>query len=238
MSARDFWSRRRAAVEAEAVSETRVLQEQEAVARETAVAERSDDEILAELDLPEPESLGEGDDFKVFLTEQVPTRIKTRALRHLWRANPVLACVDGLVDYGEDFTDAACVIEGMQTAYQVGKGMTAHVEELARQEKAEQEQADAEQQVQPATQPLADENGAEVVAFPPENDTEISLQNEMPEPDAKTLELAERGDSSVQSHSSLPAPYDGVDPAPQSEGTFPAASRRMRFSFVEAQGEL
>ena len=47
--------------------------------------------------------------------------------------NPTLANLDGLIDYGEDYTDAATVIENMQTAYEVGKGMLAHVEELARQ---------------------------------------------------------------------------------------------------------
>jgi hypothetical protein len=38
-----------------------------------------------------------------------------------------------LVDYGEDFTDSAMVVENMQTAYQVGKGMLKHVQEMARQ---------------------------------------------------------------------------------------------------------
>ncbi len=75
----------------------------------------------------------EGDDFSAFMSDLVPARLKTRALRKLWRLNPVLANIDGLVDYGEDFTDAAMVIENMQTTYQVGKGMMAHVKELARQ---------------------------------------------------------------------------------------------------------
>jgi len=42
--------------------------------------------------------------------------------------------VDMLVDYGEDYTDAATVIENLQTTYQVGKGMLKHIEEMARQE--------------------------------------------------------------------------------------------------------
>ena len=43
------------------------------------------------------------------------------ALRRLWKVNPVLANVDGLVEYGEDFTDSATVVENLQTTYQVGK---------------------------------------------------------------------------------------------------------------------
>ena len=116
MSGGNFWSRRQAAVAAEAEAEEQAVLAAQSAAREAELAEKSDEEILAALELPEPESLAQADDFKVFLTDQIPARIKTRALRHLWRANPVLACVDGLVDYGEDFTDAACVIEGLQTA--------------------------------------------------------------------------------------------------------------------------
>ncbi|MDU8929357.1 DUF3306 domain-containing protein [Alisedimentitalea sp. MJ-SS2] len=130
---RDFWTRRRAAVEAETLEEQRLEEAAATEARETELAERPDEEILKELGLPDPDTLEKGDDFKVFLTETVPARIRTRALRRLWGSNPILANVDGLVDYGEDFTDAACAIENLQTAYQVGKGMTAHVDELARQ---------------------------------------------------------------------------------------------------------
>lgn len=133
MSRGDFWSRRKAAVEAEALAEERLVEDEARAAHEEELAERSDEELLEELGLPDPDTLSEGDDFKVFLTEKVPARLRTRALRRLWMTNPVLANVDGLVDYGEDFTDASCVIENLQTAYQVGKGMTAHVQELLRQ---------------------------------------------------------------------------------------------------------
>ncbi|MEP5169487.1 MAG: DUF3306 domain-containing protein [Shimia thalassica] len=134
---RDFWSRRKAAVEAEQAEDLRKVEAQALAERDASLEEQSDAEILQELGLPDPDELSEGDDFKVFLTETVPARIRSRALRRLWLTNPVLANVDGLVDYGEDFTDASCVIENLQTAYQVGKGMTAHVDELARQAEAE-----------------------------------------------------------------------------------------------------
>lgn len=156
MSRGDFWSRRQAAVAAEAEAEKQAAVAAQSAARDAELAEQSDEDILAALELPAPESLSEGDDFKVFLTDQVPARIKTRALRHLWRANPVLACVDGLVDYGEDFTDAACVIEGLQTAYQVGKGMTKHVEALAQETEAEPVAAGSTSEEQPVAEPEAE----------------------------------------------------------------------------------
>lgn len=126
----DFWSKRRAAVEEEADV---ALAEAKEAELEATTAEKTDAEILEDLGLPDPDEMVQGDDFSAFMNDLVPARIKTRALRKLWRLNPVLANIDGLVDYGEDFTDAAMVIENMQTTYQVGKGMMAHVKEMARQ---------------------------------------------------------------------------------------------------------
>lgn len=128
---RDFWSRRKAAVQAEAEAEALALEEQVIAAHHAELEEKSDAEILAEFNLPDPDTLGPGDDVSGFMSKAVPDRLRRRALRRLWRLNPVLANVDGLVDYGEDYTDAASVIENIQTAYQVGKGMLAHVEALA-----------------------------------------------------------------------------------------------------------
>ncbi len=84
--------------------------------------ERTDDEVLEALGLPDPETLGEGDDFSRFMMQEVPARLRNRALRRLWLTNPVLANLDELLDYGEDFTDAATVVENLQTAYRAGRG--------------------------------------------------------------------------------------------------------------------
>ncbi|WP_209833351.1 MULTISPECIES: DUF3306 domain-containing protein [unclassified Ruegeria] len=158
----DFWSRRKAAVQAEAKAEALALEEQVIAERQAELEEKDDAEILAEFNLPDPETLQPGDDVSGFMAKAVPDRLRRRALRRLWRLNPVLANVDGLVDYGEDYTDAACVIENMQTAYQVGKGMLAHIEALA---------ADAEEAKDDAAESEADTR-AEPEAAPVEPDTE------------------------------------------------------------------
>lgn len=132
----DFWTRRRAAVEAEARAEEVALIDTEEAAREAEVAEQSDEDLLAEAGLPEPETLTRPEEVQDFLRSALPQRLKTRALRRLWRLNPVLANVDGLVDYGEDFTDAATVIPDLKTVYRVGKGMIAKLEELGAAEEA------------------------------------------------------------------------------------------------------
>ena len=59
---------------------------------------------FARLGLPDPDTVVSGDDVAAFLARAVPRAIRNRALRSLWRSNPVLACVDGLNDYDGDFT--------------------------------------------------------------------------------------------------------------------------------------
>ncbi|QBF32394.1 DUF3306 domain-containing protein [Thalassococcus sp. S3] len=131
MSARsDFWARRKAAVAAEAEAEARVVAAEKRAEDQAALEEKTDAELLAEFDLPDPDTLRPGDDIRGFMTQAVPDRLRRRALRQLWKLNPVLANLDELVDYGEDFTDGAMVVENLQTAYQVGKGMLSHLESL------------------------------------------------------------------------------------------------------------
>lgn len=85
-------------------------------------AELTDSELLEKYKLPDPDSMKAGDDFSAFMKQAIPDRIRRRALRVLWGSNPILANLDELVDYGEDFTDAATVMENMPTIYKVGKG--------------------------------------------------------------------------------------------------------------------
>ena len=89
---------------------------------EAQLSTEEEAEALRKLDLPAPESLQAGDDFSAFLKKGVPGQIRRRALRLLWRSHPILANVDGLVDYGEDFTDAATVVENLKTVFVVGHG--------------------------------------------------------------------------------------------------------------------
>lgn len=121
---RDFWSRRRAAVEAEAAGRL--------PADDTAPTDiRTDAEILQELDLPDPDTLDADGSVRAFMDHLVPDHLRRRALRRFWRLNPTLANLDGLVDYGEDYTDSATVIDSLQTVYRVGKGMLDDADLLA-----------------------------------------------------------------------------------------------------------
>lgn len=80
------------------------------------------DEIVK--NLPDISTMTEEMDFTVFLKDGVPEDLRNRALRHLWRLNPVFANVDGLNDYDLDYTDAAMAVKGvLKTLHQIGKGM-------------------------------------------------------------------------------------------------------------------
>lgn len=117
------WSRRKAAVAQEAEAEA----EAERAEAPAPVEDKPEAEVLAELGLQDPDEMDMGDDFSGFMKSAVPAKLRNRALRKLWLTNPALANIDGLVDYGEDFTDASTVVEKITTAYQVGKGYLAKI---------------------------------------------------------------------------------------------------------------
>lgn len=161
----NFWSRRRAAVAAEEAAQEAALEAAEAARAESELEEKSDEELLAERNLPDPDTLETPEQVRAFLGEALPQRLKTRALRRLWRLNPVLANLDGLLDYGEDFTDRAMVLENMQTAYQVGKGMLKHIEALAEAEAAKENGADQEAAEDLTDQVVSGDGDASVTAL-------------------------------------------------------------------------
>lgn len=94
-------------------------------------------------DLPPVESLTPESDFTVFLREGVPPALKKAALAKLWRSDPVLANLDGLNDYDEDFTGAAAK-SVVATAYKVGKGFARKITES--ESRAQGGEKDAEAQ--------------------------------------------------------------------------------------------
>ncbi|MGJ8602827.1 MAG: DUF3306 domain-containing protein [Marivita sp.] len=132
----DFWSRRKARVEAEEAEDARKAEAAEVEAAQAELEDKTDAEILEEFGLPDPDTIEPGQDIIGFMNKAVPERLRRRAMRQLWRINPVLANLDGLNDYDGDFTNATTDAPGVKTAYQVGKGMLRHVQALEEQERA------------------------------------------------------------------------------------------------------
>ena len=136
------WSRRRAAVLAEAEAEIKLAERADADVKQAAMAEKSDAEILQELNLKDPDQMQQGDDFASFMLAEVPDHLRKRALRTLWRSNPVLACVDELLDYGDDFKAEWDGADLIKSVYRVGKGMLPDVEETPEAPEAEVAEVD------------------------------------------------------------------------------------------------
>ena len=133
------WAQRKAGKQAEVdvLEEVAQTEQVEATGETEEEAALSDEELCARYELPDPENCTDSEQLDGFFDGQVPDRLRQLAMRRLWRLNPLFRFADEMVEYGEDFTDAATVIPNMQTAYKVGKG---YMDKLL----AEQEQADAE----------------------------------------------------------------------------------------------
>jgi len=180
----DFWSARRARVAEEEEALREVESEKAQAQLNEAQEEKSDEEILLEHNLPDPDNLTADDNVAGFMAKSVPERLRRRALRRFWRLNPILANVDGLVDYGENYTDAATVVENLMSTYQVGKGMLAHVEYLAelakkKEDEAEQELAEAEENLEEETP-----NDMSLTASEDESSDQVSHEDQLITPEA------------------------------------------------------
>lgn len=71
-------------------------------------------------ELPSVETLNADSDFTPFLKEGVPSLLKRAALRKLWKTDPILANLDGLNDYDDDFVKMG-VGKIVKTAYTISQ---------------------------------------------------------------------------------------------------------------------
>jgi hypothetical protein len=126
------WSRRKREVEAAEAAETAEAQtpdvvDPEAVAREAEELEQN--RLAAEaVDI---DSMKAGDDFGLFMKRGVPELLRRKALRKLWRSNPVFANLDGLNDYDEDFRNPAH--NRYTSLWQLGRGFLSTEEQNTQQ---------------------------------------------------------------------------------------------------------
>ncbi len=158
--------------------------------------------------LPDIDSLDEHSDFSVFLQQGVPEELRNRALRKLWRVNPLFAHIDGLDDYDEDYTVAASVIKGLKTLDQVGKGMPAP------QQVEEDELAEARESV-----------GAENEPPPGETDEPVTPAAELdPAADLPETPIAEH-EPGTREPAPIPRPQDPV----KSRGPSHASAKERRW---------
>ncbi|WP_203298861.1 DUF3306 domain-containing protein [Marinobacter sediminum] len=102
------------------VTETQLTPEEQELATNEALPEH---ELLEKYDLPDPDNIELGTDITGFMRKEIPEFLRKRALRGLWKSNPVLAVLDGLNDYDEDYTLASTAGQTVTTLYKVGEGL-------------------------------------------------------------------------------------------------------------------
>lgn len=210
--ASDFWSRRKAKVAEEQAVEVKAAHDAVIAEQHKALEDKTDAEICEEFGLPDPDDLQPGDKIVAFMRDEIPERIKRRAMRALWRSNPVLACLDGLNDYDDDYTNLVTDMPGVPTSYQVGKGLTAHVEELQRQ----QDMADAPAEL-------------------PDEDTEMAIAATEEQPD-DTISTADderiQDDAQPEGEHTTKVVVAGSETDIQSDNELLMAARPRRMQFV------
>ena len=200
------WAQRKSASQPEAEPPEDIMQTEQVDAEGvTEEATLSDEELCAQYELPDPEQCTESEQLDGFFDGQVPDRLRQLAMRRLWRLNPLFRFADEMVEYGEDFTDAATVIPDMQTAYKVGKGYMDKL--LAEQEQADEEAALSFEQVAEQdeikgtvdkdTSDLIKDNSEETTALAGSDQRTEPDQAEVPEKDKDNEEQAGAKDSPV-----------------------------------------
>ncbi|AOY89086.1 hypothetical protein BKP64_13440 [Marinobacter salinus] len=102
------------------VIETEPTPEEQELANNEALPEH---ELLEKYGLPDPADIELGTDITGFMRKEIPEFLRRKALRGLWKSNPVLAVLDGLNDYDEDYTLASTAGQTVTTLYKVGEGL-------------------------------------------------------------------------------------------------------------------
>lgn len=131
------WSRKKAEVtrkgrpapapEPDSLPPETTPEQQELAVNETL----SEQELLEKYGLPDPEAIEIGTDITGFMRREIPEFLRRKALRSLWKSNPVLAVLDGLNDYDEDYTLASAAGQTVSSLYRVGEGLVEKAKKAA-----------------------------------------------------------------------------------------------------------
>ena len=176
----------------------------------------TDDELLAKYELEDPETIEDESKLDAFLQGKFPDRIRQMALRRMWRLNPMFRFADEMVEYGENYTDAATVIDGMTTAYQVGKGY------LQKAFDAVDEAPADEAPEKPVVEPAPESEDTPEVSDEP-------VQEQASATDEEASEVDDEANQSAEQNQLPSAESAKVDEATIDEAARPARAQRMVF---------
>jgi hypothetical protein len=150
-------------------------------------------------DLPAIDTLDAMSDYTAFMRPGVPLELRNQALRKLWRSDPLLANLDGLLEYGEDYSLPSWPKDAIRTAYKVGRGFVEQISEGA-------EDPDQARPTEPAGTPA--DQAAPIAAATPGDEA------------ART--------AAIPAESSPPEPAAAPQSEPAHEGARRVATKRRR----------
>ncbi len=148
------WAKRKEAVREAEEAEATAVEVQDAGEGEAepeteeeamALLTERDPELAEEIASVDLDNLSYEDDFTVFMKTKVPDIIRRKALSKLWLSHPLLANLDGLNEYDEDYTQAADAAEMVRKAFEAARLR----EEEAAKKKAREALASNEPQQDP-----------------------------------------------------------------------------------------
>ena len=175
------WAKRKAAVREEAEVEAAALAEPEEEVAELPEPE-TEEEALEQLSEADPElaeqlstididKLTFDDDFTIFMQKRVPQIIRRRALSKLWLSHPILANLDGMNEYDEDYTQAADAAEMVRKVFEEArkreeeaKRKKAREEAIARCERPPKDEPEEEQVAEADEDDLVEEDDGDLEA--------------------------------------------------------------------------
>ena len=140
--------------------------------------------------LPPLENLDKDSDFTPFLADNIPEFIRNRALKILWRSDPLFGFQDGLDDYAENFRVIDKLIDAAtQSSYKPGQGYD------------QPEEADAEgdgetpeaTETAEAADPKSDDEATSVAAT-----SDDSVEQERPQDVGNTTVPNDEGDAGAK----------------------------------------
>lgn len=161
-------------------------------ARELTEEEAAYMETLPPLDELNPES-----DFSGYMDKRVPEFLRRQALRKLWLSDPAFGFIDGMHEYGEDYSMMAQLAAGA-SAYRPNEGGYAWRDDPKRPETEETtENGEAQAADGRAASPEAEASPPDAAV---DDDGEESIA-------AKAKRVQDRGGSSVRLPTYTPNPY-------------------------------
>lgn len=199
-----------------AVAESPLATGDEGAAADDDVRELTAEEAAYVETLPPLDELTPDSDFTGFMDKRVPDFLRRQALRKLWLSDPAFSLIDGMHEYGEDYSMMAQLAAGA-SAYRPNEGGYAW-RDTPKEEEAPEETA--------APEDAAADGGVETAEAAKNEGVEAAEAEESVSDKARRVQ--DRGGSSVRLPTYTPNPYyqspGQRNPAPE---TLPEPARRL-----------